>query len=576
MIIIYPVLYMSSKILSILTQQIQNNNNLIKAYEKNLSSVELKDGNIFLIYDDFSKINLGKFLDNDNSVYKDAKLVKKSYGNDLALTTTNDEVLVINNIEETFKLPKFNYVKVNKIGIQSAEVKNSHLYLYQEDGSKIDAGFVIGPKGDQGPRGRVGVQGNIGDEGQKGSKGNSGNEGERGPKGARGDVGGQGPEGPQGERGFKGMKGDRGEDGPRGERGRIGEIGIQGDKGTKGEPGKDGDRGIKGSQGEIGETGKKGENGKIGPVGPIGIKGERGSEGPQGLLGPRGLTGEQGEKGMKGSNGSIGEKGQKGGIGPEGERGPQGIQGINGERGQQGQIGNQGEKGEKGEQGLIGIKGTTGQKGEPGDIGNVGPDGQKGEKGEVGPRGIYGAYIDARGYLQIVNGDNKSTESAGKVVPNKSLLHNNDINFDENILDTMDIEKSNVLGRVVVNNGFLNNNYDMDTIIPKCSFSTARQQSNILGIISSINPNYVRNSGFGLVWVVNKNGSIKNGSLIQTSQYKGYGESQTDKIVSSHTIGKSIIDCEFNLTSSAYKCVELTLQGGRVKCALIPCLIICG
>ena len=57
----------SNKILSVLNQQIQNNNNLIKAYEKNLASVELKDGNIFLIYDDFSKINLGKFLDNDNS-----------------------------------------------------------------------------------------------------------------------------------------------------------------------------------------------------------------------------------------------------------------------------------------------------------------------------------------------------------------------------------------------------------------------------------------------------------------------------------------------------------------------------
>ncbi len=76
--IFIPLLYMSSnKILSILKQQIQDNNSLIKSYEKNLASVELKDGNIFLIYDDFSKINLGKFLDNDNYIYKEAKLVKK-------------------------------------------------------------------------------------------------------------------------------------------------------------------------------------------------------------------------------------------------------------------------------------------------------------------------------------------------------------------------------------------------------------------------------------------------------------------------------------------------------------------
>ena len=77
-ILFIALLYMSSnKILSVLNQQIQNNNNLIKSYEKNLASVELKDGNIFLIYDDFSKINLGKFLDNDNSIYKEVKLVKK-------------------------------------------------------------------------------------------------------------------------------------------------------------------------------------------------------------------------------------------------------------------------------------------------------------------------------------------------------------------------------------------------------------------------------------------------------------------------------------------------------------------
>jgi hypothetical protein len=566
----------SNKILSILKQQIQDNNDLIKSYEKNLASVELKDGNIFLIYDDFSKINLGKFLDNDNSVYKEAKLVKKNYGHDLALTTEIDEVLVINNIEESFKLPKYNNVRVKKLGIQSAEVKNSHLYLYQEDGDKIDAGFVTGQKGEQGPRGKTGVQGNIGDEGPVGKKGESGKEGERGPKGVRGDVGSQGPEGPQGERGFKGMKGDRGEAGDRGERGINGPIGSNGDKGTKGEPGKDGDRGIKGSQGDIGEAGKKGQEGELGPVGPRGYKGERGAEGAQGLLGPRGLTGDQGSKGSKGSNGSIGEKGQKGGMGPEGERGAQGSQGTVGQQGQQGQIGPHGSKGEIGEAGSSGPKGTLGQKGEVGAPGTVGPDGQKGNKGDIGPQGIYGAYIDSRGYLQIVAGDNKSTESAGKVVPNKSLLHNNDISFDENILNTMEVEKSNILGRIVVANGFLNTEYDMNTIVPKCSFSTSRQQGNVLGIICSRSPNYVRNSGFGLVWIIDRSGSIKNGSLIQTSQYVGYGELQTDKIMSSYTIAKSMIDCEFNITSTAYKCIEITLNGGRVKCALLPCIIVCG
>ena len=562
----------SNKILSVLNQQIINNNKLIKAYEKNLASVELKDGNIFLIYDDFSKINLGKFLDNDNSTYVKAELVNKDYGHDLALTTTNDEVMVINNIEETFKLPKYNYVKVNKIGIESAEVKNSHLYLYQEDGTKIDAGFVAGQKGEQGSRGRTGIQGNIGDEGPRGSKGERGNQGDRGEKGQRGDVGSQGPEGPQGERGFKGMKGDMGEQGERGEKGPRGVSGPEGEKGTKGEPGKEGGRGIKGSQGDQGEAGKKGETGSIGAEGKRGVKGERGVEGPQGLLGPRGLTGSQGEKGAKGSDGAIGMKGQKGGIGPEGETGPQGPIGSLGPAGKEGP---QGSKGEPGEAGPSGPKGSTGQKGTIGESGNIGPQGNQGQKGEQGDQGIYGAYIDNRGYLQIVSGDNKSTEPAGKVVPNKSILHNHDIKPDENILDTIEVEKSNVLGRVVIANGYVNTNYDMDTVKPKVSFSTARKQANVFGIISSINPNYARNSGLGLVWVVEKNGVISNGSLIQASEFSGYAELQNDDIVHNYTLAKALIDCEFNLTSTAYKCVELTIQGARVKCALIPCSIIC-
>ena len=562
----------SNKILSVLNQQIQNNNNLIKAYEKNLASVELKDGNIFLIYDDFSKINLGKFLDNDNSTYVEAKLVKKNYGHDLALTTTNDEVFVINNIEESFKLPKYNYVKVNKIGIESAEVKNSHLYLYQEDGTKIDAGFVVGQKGEQGSRGKTGIQGNLGDEGPRGSKGERGNQGEYGEKGVRGDVGSQGPEGPQGERGFKGMKGDMGEQGERGEKGPRGASGPEGEKGTKGEPGKEGGRGIKGSQGDQGEEGKKGETGTVGTEGKRGVKGERGVEGPQGLLGPRGLTGSQGEKGTKGSDGAIGMKGQKGGIGPEGEIGKAGPIGT---VGPEGKVGPQGSKGEPGEAGPSGPKGSTGQKGIIGESGNIGPQGNQGQKGEQGAQGIYGAYIDNRGYLQIVSGDNKSTEPAGKVVPNKSILHNHDIKPDENILDTIEVDKSDVLGRVVIANGYINTNYDMDTVKPKVSFSTSRKQANVFGIISSINPNYVRNSGLGLVWVVEKNGVINNGSLIQASEFSGYAELQNDDVVHNYTLAKALIDCEFNLTSTAYKCVELTIQGARIKCALIPCSIIC-
>ena len=567
------LIYMSNKILSVLNQRILDNNNMIKAHEKNVKSVELKNGNVFIIYDDFSKIDLGKFLDNDNSEYKNVNLVKKDYGHDLALTTTNDEVFVINNIEEVFKLPKYNYVKVNKIGIQSAEIANSHLYLYQDDGTKIDAGFVVGQKGEQGVRGRTGITGETGDRGDRGLKGDRGDTGDRGDKGTRGDVGSQGPEGPQGERGFKGMKGDRGEMGERGEKGPRGVEGPEGDKGVKGEPGKDGDRGIKGNKGEEGPEGSQGIQGIQGPMGIVGAKGERGSEGVQGLMGPRGLTGQQGEKGNVGSQGQVGMKGQKGEIGPIGQ---QGNKGEVGDRGFQGLKGNQGDKGNKGDVGVMGQKGSLGQKGDTGSVGNIGPQGFQGEKGEKGDRGIYGAYIDTAGYLQIVSGDNKQAKSAGKVIAEKSILHNYQVNFDENVSDVIEVEQSNVLGRLVTTTGYLNNNYNMDTIVPKCCFSTSRKQENIFGIISSINPRYVRNSGLGLVWIVDKNGAVSNGSLIQASEFSGYGEVQDNNVIESCTIAKSLIECEFNITSAQYKCIEITLQGARVKCALIPCLLICG
>ena len=57
--------YMSSKVLQILNRKINDTNQKLndnfKLYEKHIMNVELKDKNVYLIYDDYSKVNLGKF-----------------------------------------------------------------------------------------------------------------------------------------------------------------------------------------------------------------------------------------------------------------------------------------------------------------------------------------------------------------------------------------------------------------------------------------------------------------------------------------------------------------------------------
>ena len=39
--------------------------------------------------------------------------------------------------------------------------------------------------------------------------------------------------------------------------------------------------------------------------------------------------------------------------------------------------------------------------------------------------------------------------------------------------------------------------------------------------------------------------------------YLGYGERQDDDILHNYTVGKSTIDCEFQLDSNLYNCFEI-------------------
>ena len=76
------------------------------------------------------------------------------------------------------------------IHVQNATVNGmGDLIVTLTDGTIINAGYVVGPDGAQGPQGDTGAQGPQGDVGPTGPQGDAG------PAGPQGDTGAQGPQG---------------------------------------------------------------------------------------------------------------------------------------------------------------------------------------------------------------------------------------------------------------------------------------------------------------------------------------------------------------------------------------------
>lgn len=269
----------------------------------------------------------------------------------------------------------------NVSGISGAAVNPSgNLILTKQDGTIINAGYVVGPQGVQGDIGAVGPTGATGAQGPAGLSvsGAAVNPSGRllitrsdnsiidagsviGPKGDKGDTGDTGATGTQGPAGAVGAKGDKGD---KGDTGATGATGATGEQGPAGATGPQGIKGDKGDTGNAGATGAKGDQGVsvyqavvdgdgnlqitlddatqlnagsvIGPMGPQGVQGPAGRSiasngvvvdgsgnlqitltdstvinagyvvGPQGSTGPQGLKGDKGDKGDTGDTGPQG------------------------------------------------------------------------------------------------------------------------------------------------------------------------------------------------------------------------------------------------------------------------------
>jgi hypothetical protein len=153
--------------------------------------------------------------------------------------------------------------------------------------------------------------------------------------------------------------------------------------------------------------------------------------------------------------------------------------------------------------------------------------------------------------------------------------------------------KDDYEGRIVVSTGKIANNkdntewsilYDKEGItiedaLPQIELSRKKKDKRVFGVLGSkVRQNnrperlIVNSVGEGAIWICNSNGNIENGDYITSSDYLGYGEKQDDDLLHNYTVAKATIDCNFELDSPLYQCLELE-DGIRV--AFISCTYHC-
>jgi hypothetical protein len=121
---------------------------------------------------------------------------------------------------------------------------------------------------------------------------------------------------------------------------------------------------------------------------------------------------------------------------------------------------------------------------------------------------------------------------------------------------------------------------------PMVQLSRKKQDKRVLGVLGL---NTRKNShperlivnaiGEGGIWVCNSNGNIENGDYITSSDYLGYGEKQDEIFLCNYTVAKATINCDFELDSINYNCLELDdldIYGKNLRVAFIAVTYHCG
>jgi hypothetical protein len=172
-----------------------------------------------------------------------------------------------------------------------------------------------------------------------------------------------------------------------------------------------------------------------------------------------------------------------------------------------------------------------------------------------------------------------------------------DIEFQDN----MQLFKDTFYGRIVISTGKIktdtnkNNNWNIlynkegittEDAIPVVKLSQKKKDKRVFGVYGSLNRNnsrperlIINSVGEGGIWICNSNSNIKNGDYITSSDYLGYGEKQDDDLLHNYTVAKATIDCNFELESIYYNCIEienLDMNGNKLRVAFIAATYHCG
>ena len=164
----------------------------------------------------------------------------------------------------------------------------------------------------------------------------------------------------------------------------------------------------------------------------------------------------------------------------------------------------------------------------------------------------------------------------------------NDELFDEN---DPQLFKDTYEGRIVISTGKIGTQignekdgydikYDKEAIgiedtHPIVELSRNKKDKRVFGVLGMKNRKnsnekrlIVNSVGEGGIWVCNSNGNVENGDYITSSDYLGYGEKQDDDLLHNYTVAKATMDCNFELDSPLYNCIEIQ-EGLRI--AFIGC-----
>jgi len=194
--------------------------------------------------------------------------------------------------------------------IASASVNGlGRLLIVKTDSSTVDAGYVLGPQGQQGIQGDTGATGATGPAGATGPQGTQGLKGDTGNTGVKGDTGTPGLKGDQGVSVYSAVVDSDGylqvtlDDATPLNAGYV--RGLQGVQGPTGAPGRSiADAGVQvDASGYLQVTLSDGVTVNAGYV-----VGPQGSTGATGSVGPKGDTGSQGIQGLQGTSYTVNSK----------------------------------------------------------------------------------------------------------------------------------------------------------------------------------------------------------------------------------------------------------------------------